>query len=154
MFDFFCSFDGCSMSMSYRFWPSTMATRSSSACVALISIRFIVSVLTRSTARNAGVRAHLTRLEAQAHSSRGRNFQRYKNRRRTHGSALSFVSLGVPDDAERLPDLPEPQVRGDIRPPSRPANMVTPGGCGSGLSGFTYQRLSAHSPVKSGRYLA
>ena len=30
------------MSMSYRFWPSTMATRSSSACVALMSIRFIV----------------------------------------------------------------------------------------------------------------
>src|SRR5207342_830758 len=42
MFDFFCSFDGCSMSMSYRVWPSTVATRSSSACVALMSILFIV----------------------------------------------------------------------------------------------------------------
>src|SRR3972149_268764 len=45
MLDFFCSFDGCSMSMSYNDWPSTMATRSSSACVALISIRFIVAFL-------------------------------------------------------------------------------------------------------------
>src|SRR5688500_14951088 len=53
MLDFFCSFDGCSMSMSYRFWPSTIATRSSSACVALISMRFIVAFLARSTARNA-----------------------------------------------------------------------------------------------------
>src|SRR5688572_29331842 len=53
MLDFFCSFDGCSISMSYRDWPSTMATRSSSACVALISMRFIVAFLARSTARNA-----------------------------------------------------------------------------------------------------
>src|SRR6185437_3656645 len=45
MLDFFCSLDGCSMSMSYNDWPSTMATRSSSACVALISIRFIVAFL-------------------------------------------------------------------------------------------------------------
>src|SRR5690554_5769990 len=47
MLDFFCSWDGCSMSMSYRFWPSTIATRSSSACVALISMRFIVAFLAR-----------------------------------------------------------------------------------------------------------
>ena len=53
MLDFFCSLAGCSMSMSYRVWPSTMATRSSSACVALISIRFIVAFLARSCAWSA-----------------------------------------------------------------------------------------------------
>src|SRR5690606_28091375 len=55
MLDFFCSLDGCSMSMSYRVWPSTMATRSSSACVALISIRFMVRS-SRSTRGTPGAR--------------------------------------------------------------------------------------------------
>src|SRR6478736_6851242 len=36
-----CSFDADSMSRSISFWPSTMATRSSSACVALNSMRFM-----------------------------------------------------------------------------------------------------------------
>ena len=31
-----------SISRSYSFWPSTIATRSSSGCVALISMRFII----------------------------------------------------------------------------------------------------------------
>src|SRR6188768_237093 len=43
---------------------------------------------------------------------------------------------------------------GDIRAPSRPANMVTPEGCGSGLSGWQVRRLLAEEPVKSARYLA
>src|SRR3990172_11483428 len=39
---FFCSLPADSMSRSSSFCPSTMATRSSSACVALKSMRFIV----------------------------------------------------------------------------------------------------------------
>src|SRR6266571_6562884 len=38
---FLCSFAADSMSRSTSFWPSTIATRSSSACVALKSMRFI-----------------------------------------------------------------------------------------------------------------
>src|SRR5512147_2282362 len=41
MFDLRCSRPAVSMSMSISFWPSTIATRSSSACVALNSMRFI-----------------------------------------------------------------------------------------------------------------
>jgi hypothetical protein len=41
MLDLRCSRPAVSMSMSISFWPSTIATRSSSACVALNSIRFI-----------------------------------------------------------------------------------------------------------------
>src|SRR4029077_17538224 len=40
---FLCSFAADSMSRSMSFWPSTIATRSSSACVALKSMRFICS---------------------------------------------------------------------------------------------------------------
>src|SRR5437667_4314131 len=39
---FLCSLAADSMSRSMSFWPSTIATRSSSACVALKSMRFIV----------------------------------------------------------------------------------------------------------------
>src|SRR5439155_21466275 len=41
MLPFLCSFAADSMSRSMSFWPSTIATRSSSACVALKSMRFI-----------------------------------------------------------------------------------------------------------------
>src|SRR5437763_13279990 len=47
-----CSLPAVSMSRSTSFWPSTMATRSSSAWVALNSMRFIVAfsrALTRKT---------------------------------------------------------------------------------------------------------
>src|SRR6478735_3783031 len=106
MFDFFCSFDGCSMSMSYRVWPSTIATRSSSACVALISIRFIVSSSRALPRGTPGVRA--------------RFHDPVRRRTRAFGSELPallgtgaiplagalvlFVSLRGPDDAGRLPD--------------------------------------------------
>src|SRR6476469_9078763 len=107
MLDFFCSFDGCSMSMSYRVWPSTIATRSSSACVALISIRFIVSSSRALQRGTPGVRA---RFHDPALLSRARAFGSElpallgTGAIPLAGALVLFVSLRGPDDAGRLPD--------------------------------------------------
>src|SRR5262249_60746042 len=52
---FLCSFAADSMSRSMSFWPSTIATRSSSACVALKSMRFIVLSPARTSRTNQGL---------------------------------------------------------------------------------------------------
>src|SRR5262245_18244700 len=52
---FLCSFAADSMSRSMSFWPSTIATRSSSACVALKSMRFIYSSPARTGRTNQGL---------------------------------------------------------------------------------------------------
>src|SRR3974390_335688 len=52
---FLCSFAADSMSRSMSFWPSTIATRSSSACVALKSMRFISSSPARTGRPNQGL---------------------------------------------------------------------------------------------------
>src|SRR4249919_2068882 len=104
MLDFFCSFEGCSMSMSYRVWPSTIATRSSSACVALINIRFMVDSSRALTARNAGGPRPFSRPGAQARTGLASNYQRcleperYRSRER-----LIVYFVKGPVDAERLP---------------------------------------------------
>src|SRR5882672_9409500 len=52
---FLCSFAADSMSRSMSFWPSTIATRSSSACVALKSMRFIILSPARTGRTNQGL---------------------------------------------------------------------------------------------------
>src|SRR5690606_23713029 len=52
------------------------------------------------------------------------------------GALVLFVRSLGPAAAWRKPVFAGPRAGGNIRPPSAPANMVTPVGCGSGSSGF------------------
>src|ERR1700693_4191508 len=57
MLDFFCSRPAASLTRSYNFSASTLATRSSSGWFALTSILFIVAISMRSTTLLRGGRA-------------------------------------------------------------------------------------------------
>ena len=130
------------MSMSYRVWPSTMATRSSSACVALISIRFMVAFLTRSTpaeqARGTpwGV-SPLDTANRMARTALRRcsfKFPALQHHGVARGSACLYLCCRAggrfrrPIASHGTCSAPTSDASGDIRACQRAANMATPVG--------------------------
>src|SRR6185369_8661902 len=153
MLDFFCSFEGCSISMSYNDWPSTIATRNSSACVALINIRFMV-VSSRAQPRGTPGSTPVITEPKRTRIRLWGNFQRYRPWANPRERLSTFVSLRGPEYAERFPVCHGPESAAISVCPSDRLTWSPPWGVVSGLSGFAVGKLSAGTPAKSGRYLA